>query len=293
MGERQHLVPTAGGRRIAVESYGDPAGVPVFFFHGWPSSRWQGALADDGAREMGVHFLSVDRPGVGESDIHVGRSLRDWPPVLATLGDYFGADRFFVMGVSGGGPYVLASAWGLPDRVRGAAVVSGAPPLAGRADVSRLMPVYQALLKAYSRNPEAVRILFRALRKVATIRPPVWLWRLLLLTLPRCDREGLLEPGVLDRAWKGYRGAWIGHPDGVFHDAKIYAEPWGFDPAGISCLVHLWHGRDDSNFRWSLAEELAASIPGCVVKMLDGEGHYSLIARHHREILAELLAAER
>jgi pimeloyl-ACP methyl ester carboxylesterase len=284
-------VPIGADRRVAVESYGDPAGIPVFFYHGWPSSRWQGALADETARELGIHLLSVDRPGVGESDLHVGRELRDWPPVLAALADHFQAEKFYVWGVSGGGPYVLASAWALPERIKAAAVVSGAPPLAGRSDVSTLMPVYQALLSAYRRHPEFMRRVFRALRPVAVVRPPDWLWRALLYTLPECDREGLNEPGIFERAWQGYHGAWIGHPDGVFHDARIYAEPWGFDPAEIRVPVRIWHGRDDRNFHWPLAEELAARIPNSHVRFIDHEGHYSLIVRHHREILTDLLKA--
>jgi pimeloyl-ACP methyl ester carboxylesterase len=112
-----------------------------------------------------------------------------------------------------------------------------------------------------------------------------------LYTLPECDREGLNEPGVFDRAWPGYAGAWTGHRDGVFHDARIYAEPWGFDPAEIRIPVRIWHGRDDRNFQWPLAEELAARIPHSRIRLLDREGHYSLIVRHHREILSDLLQA--
>lgn len=287
------LVPVPGGRRVAVQSYGDPTGAPVFFFHGWPSSRFQGALADESARELGVRFLALDRPGVGHSDLHEGRKLRDWPDVLAAVADHFSADTFRVLGVSGGGPYALASAWALPQRVKAAAVVSGAPPLAERADVSTLMPAYQALLWAYRRHSDAVRRAFRWSRGVATIRPPRWLWRAIMLAIPPCDRRALDDPAELDRAWAGYAGAWIGHRDGVFHDARIYAEPWGFDLADIRVPVRLWHGREDRNFHCSLAEEVAARIPGCHARMLEGEGHYSLLMLRHREILLDLMSDPR
>jgi len=284
------FVAGPGGRRVAVESYGDPRGEPVFFFHGWPSSRWQGELADDSARELGIRFLAIDRPGIGGSDVHIGRTLLDWPPLLAAVADHFQVARFRVLGLSGGGPYALASAWALPDRVIAAAFVSGAPPLADRADVSALMPVYRWLLWLYRRHPEFIRRVFRAGRGPATLRPPRWLWKMILLAIPPCDRRALDTPVVLDRAWAGYAGAWIGHPDGVFHDARIYAEPWGFDVERIRVPVRLWHGREDRNFRVALAEELAARIPNCAVKTIADEGHYSLLMLRHREILLDLMS---
>ncbi len=284
------LVRVPGDRDVAVQSYGDPAGEPVFFFHGWPSSRFQGALAHESACELGIHFLSVDRPGIGGSTLHEGRSLRDWPMLIEALADHFGARKFRVLGVSGGGPYVLASAWALPERVFAAAVVSGAPPLAERADVSTLMPIYRLLLAAYRRHPAFIRAVFRIGRGPATLRPPRWLWRVLLHAIPACDRRALDQPHVLDRAWAGYAGAWTGHPDGVFHDARIYAEPWGFDLSEIRVPVRLWHGREDRNFHYPLAEEVAARIPGCHARMIEGEGHYSLIMLRHREILLDLMS---
>jgi len=112
----------------------------------------------------------------------------------------------------------------------------------------------------------------------------------LLRAIPPCDRCAMDDPLVFERAWAGYAGAWIGDPDGVFHDARIYAEPWGFDPAEIRVPVRLWHGREDRNFHWPLAEEMAARIPNCHTRLLEGEGHYSLFMLRHREILLDLLS---
>ena len=41
---------------------------------------------------------------------------------LRQLADHLGVERFFVAGMSGGGPYALAAAHYLPDRVAGATV---------------------------------------------------------------------------------------------------------------------------------------------------------------------------
>ena len=277
------------GRRVAVENYGDPNGAPVFFFHGWPSSRLQGSMFHEAACALGARVLAVDRPGVGASDYHPDRTLLDWPALLGEIADALNCGTFRVMAISGGGPYALAAAWAMPDRVLAAAVCCGAPPLAERADVSKLLPAYRAMLALYRRNPGAMRHGMRLIRHFATIRIPFWMFRLLLKTLPAPDAEVLSERATFDAKWAAYAGAWIGDRDGVLGDARIYAQPWGFEPGDIRVPVRLWHGKADASFHWTLAAELAARIPGCRARMIDGEGHYSIAFRHCGEILRDLI----
>lgn len=277
------------GRRVAVESYGDPQGEPVFFFHGWPSSRQQGELGHEAASALGLRLLALDRPGICGSDYHPNRTLLDWPPLLAEVADRLKIDRFRLMAISGGGPYALAAAWGLPERVIAAAVCCGAPPLAEREDVSGLLPAYRLLLRSYRWHPGIMQRCFRLVRPLATIRPPGWLFRLMVQTMPAPDAAALSQPGFLELKWAGYVGAWRGDRDGVFGDARIYAQPWGFRPEDIRVPVRLWHGKDDANFHWKFAVELAARIPNCTAQFVDNEGHFSLVFRRCDEILRDLI----
>lgn len=289
MTKATELLTLRTGRRVAVESYGDPRGAPVFFFHGWPSSRWQGGLFHEAACALGVRLLAVDRPGVGDSDYHPDRTLLDWPPLLAEVADRLGCETFRLMAISGGGPYALAAAWAMPERVVATALCCGAPPLAERADVSALLPAYRRLLALYRWNPEVMRRCLRLVRPLATIRPPFWLFRLMLKSLPDADAEFLSDRATLDEKWAAYAGAWRGPRDGVFGEARIYAQPWGFQPEDIRVPVRLWHGKEDANFHWTMAAELAARIPGCRVRLLDGEGHYSIAFRRCGDILRDLI----
>ena len=56
------------GRRLSFARYGDPHGRPLFYFHGMPGSRLEGAVIDDPAREKGIRVVAPDRPGMGWSD---------------------------------------------------------------------------------------------------------------------------------------------------------------------------------------------------------------------------------
>ena len=118
------------GRRMGFAQYGDPAGRPLFFFQGTPSSR---LLHPDQTitRSLGVRHIQLDRPGFGLSDFQPGRTLLDWPDDVAKVADRLGIERFAVVGVSGGGPYVAACAYRIPQRLTAAAMVGSVAPLDG------------------------------------------------------------------------------------------------------------------------------------------------------------------
>ena len=273
--------------RVTFREFGDQNGAPLFFFHGWPGSALQGAMMHDLARELGVRVIAPDRPGIGTSPMIAGRKLADWPAQLAALADSLGIDRFVVLGVSGGGPYALAAAWGLPERIVSANVVCGAPPVAELAETGRLHPSYRFLIWLYRNRPQAVRAIFAAARpfmfwaEAARFLPP------LRISLPRPDAEALADPAYFDVIFGCQRDAFA-NLDGLFTDAEIYAEPWGFRPEEIEVPVHFWHGLEDANFHHSLASDLAARIPGAELTLVENEAHFSLPIRRVREVLANI-----
>ena len=41
---QDQFITLSSGRKLCYVECGDPRGVPMFYFHGWPSSRLQGEL---------------------------------------------------------------------------------------------------------------------------------------------------------------------------------------------------------------------------------------------------------
>lgn len=117
------------GRILAYEKYGDPKGKPFFYFHGWPASRLSGKHVAKAAEKLKLRLISPDRPGIGFSTFKPNRKLLDWPDDIIQLADHLGIKKFSVAGSSGGGPYVLACAYKIPDRLVSAAVIAGLGPL--------------------------------------------------------------------------------------------------------------------------------------------------------------------
>src|SRR4051794_14295837 len=101
-------VVLADGRTVSYAELGDPAGAPVIYLHGTPSSRLDLVFKDAELRVRGLRVVGVDRPGYGRSTIRSGMSLVDCAADVGEVAAALGFDRFGVLGISGGGPYAAA-----------------------------------------------------------------------------------------------------------------------------------------------------------------------------------------
>lgn len=112
------------GRVLFYRSVGE--GTPVIALHGMGSSSltWKQAKA-----EPGVRLIALDRPGYGGSSPPPAcYSYAQFASDLLEFADAMALDRFCVAGHSSGGPYALAAAAVLPERVVACASVSSDPP---------------------------------------------------------------------------------------------------------------------------------------------------------------------
>jgi len=282
------VVQLENGGQIAIDEYGDLAGEPVFFCHGWPSSRTMAVLTEDAARDLGLRIISADRPGVNESAFQKGRKLIDWPTLLQELADKMNITKFRLLAISGGAPYAYVSGWALPQNVKAIAVVSGAPPISELHEHDGLLKLYRWMLALYRRQPQLLRRCFQAARPFVSIRMPIRFRPILLKFLQPCDAAVLRDSRAFEACFESQRQAWRASAEGVMVDAEIYALPWGFALEDVRVPVHLWHGKTDRTFSYRLAEQVAARLPNCQAHFVEGAGHYSLPIRHMHEILADL-----
>ena len=295
-----HDLPTAqaprywqapSGRLLAWNEYGYPAGRPLIYVHGWPSSRLQGRLVHHLARERGLRVLAPDRPGMGRSTYEPGRRLESWPQLIAGFANSLGIGRFAQLGVSGGGPYVLASAAMLGDRVTASAVLCGAVPLAG-ADRCGLHPAYRMLL-ALRRLPKCwFTPPLRIATRVATgdpCKPPVsWI----LASLPAEDRALLAQHPEVQRVLaESFREGVRQGGRGVMEDAEIYCHPWSLPLEQIHSPIRYWHGGRDGNISVDMVRTFTSRIPGARLDVDSEEGHFSLAIHRARDAMDHLAAA--
>lgn len=110
-----HIHPTLGdtitlknGNKIGYLEFGDPSGIPIFYFHGSLSSRIEAGIFAEYAAKNGLQLISLDRPSIGLSDPPHQFSFIDWPMAVAETADVLGIERFSVCGTSGGGAFACA-----------------------------------------------------------------------------------------------------------------------------------------------------------------------------------------
>lgn len=268
----------SSGRKLAFAEHGNLQGEPAFYFHGWPSAKIQGLLMDDAGKEFGIRLVTPDRPGIGESDPQPGRRLLDWPPVLAELAEHLGWDKFHIIGVSGGGPYVYAVAHTMPERLLSASVVCGAPPL-GLLGTADLFWPYRMTLLIRRRMHFMLRAVFGLGARIAKQTPQQRPMRWLLGMLNEEDRRVMRDEKVHSIITQGFRDALRQSVEHVQADADIYLSDWDLDLRSIRYPLHLWHGREDRNIPFSYAEKVASMLPNVTTHWLDRDGHYSIAAK--------------
>lgn len=286
----------ADGRRLGYAIFGDPAGLPVVHFHGALMSRWEGFWLHAPARAAGVRLISVDRPGIGNSDMAPGRRVSDWPRDVEQLAAHLSLPRFTVLGVSGGGPYALACAAALADRVRRVLLVAGAAPLA-EPEVFALMSRRQrTVLGAMMGRPRLMRSFIFALKCMPDLIRVLVLGAALgglspadlrLVKNPELAKAKQAMPACARQAPFG------ASVDGPAWDGHLHSIPWGFELSAVRVTVDLWYADDDRIIPPTMGRWLAARLPARETRVFPDDGHISLIIGRAAEYFAALVQSAR
>ncbi len=282
-GKEDAILRLADGRRLGYAEYGDPAGWPLLFFHGTPGSRIMARFAAATAAEFGVRLLAPERPGFGLSEPQPGRRLLDWAADVEELADQLGLERFAVIGVSGGGPYVLACAWRMGARLEAAGVISSLAPV-DRMKLE-LRPGHR-LTAVVVRRPPLVNPILRGLARIVHRRPELII-QLMGLVAHRQDRNILSQPEVRRTQLDGIIEAFRQGPWGTASELALLSRPWGFEVGEIRAPVSLWHGEADAIVPVGMGRYLAAQLPRCQARFIPGAGHL-WIFEGYQEVFREL-----
>jgi pimeloyl-ACP methyl ester carboxylesterase len=273
---RDDIVALPDGRALAYTVIGASGhlGAPdvpvVCYQHGAPGSRLELLGLDNAFAAAGICVVTPDRPGYGGSTPHAGRTTAAWADDVAALTDHLGADRFAVLGLSSGGPYAVACAALLGDRVVGAVVAAGNTDMSWPGARDGYLESELALMELD--EPDAA--------------------------VTRCVElygddgagffDGEMDPGPTDNAWladdsnsaalfaamdEAFRQGVVGYA----HDIWVQGRAWTFDPSTIACPVVVAHGEDDRLVPIAHSRHTASMIPGAEMRRISGVGHLSMV----------------
>jgi pimeloyl-ACP methyl ester carboxylesterase len=277
------------GRVLGYAEYGTPQGKPLFYFHGWPSSRVEfGGLNGDAiASELNVRVIAIDRPGFGLSGYQPHHRFTDWPQDVSRLADALGFDCFPVIGYSASSPYTLACAHALADRLTAVGVVSGVAQPFSAPGATQGMPTIMLWTTARI-HPRLTWFMFNMMKNTLANAPRD--------QLPKDAKQAMMaeadfafikeHPKVngvnLDGGVEALRQGGLGPAEA----GALYWKPWGFRLEDIHTKVHVWHGEEDLNAPFAAhGKVLAEKLPNVEAKFYPGEGHISLIHKYLKTII--------
>jgi pimeloyl-ACP methyl ester carboxylesterase len=239
-------------------------GLAVFWHHGTPNIGAPPEPLFPAAAELGIRWVSYDRPGYGGSTPCPGRDVASAASYVAGVADALGIGRFAVMGHSGGGPHALACGALLPGRVLGVVSLAGMAPFGaeGLDWFAGMAASGVASLRAAAGGRAAKE---RHQASGAEYDPEF---------TPA-------DLAALDGAW-----AWLGDvvgpaieagPGGLIDDDLAYVAPWGFGPAQVTVPVLFAHGGRDRVVPSSHGEWLARRCPSAQLRLYPEDGHISVL----------------
>lgn len=305
------LSPSTVGipRRVKVTQWGTPlasAKHVVFYFGGMPASAEEPALhsATSGHEDVyaarQIHLVCIDKPGMGQSSFAYRFQIRrDWPCIVDQVAQQLHMNgRYGVMGMSNGGPYVMASLTHpeVAHRVKAGCMIVGVSDAWASGYFSCRSPstLFEGI---YNSLPLAVA---GPLNALALNLGSLYLFRLggfesVFKKLPP-EAKTPLKAVLRDGAATMGLGAAVDcqqglsplfarqskdmEPESVHRQAELAYQ-------NIRVPVSMWYGTKDSSVPMGSAEWLESQIPQATLhKVEDGHGLYFF---HADEVLDDFV----
>lgn len=264
------LLKLSDGRIFGYTEYGDPKGKPLFFFHGWPGSRFAGKEADVAAKKLGVRIISTDRPGIGLSYFKKNRKLLDWPDDISELADYLKIKKFSLLGVSGGGPYVAVCAYKIPQRIIKAGIVVGLAPVTKKTLEGMS---FQGKLGWANYHKFPLLRTLSALNSAILFKHIPFLGKLLAFPTKQDHLAYLEAVKNMTGEESSVKEAFAQGIKGPSEELRVYTDDWGFDVKNIKAKVYLWYGAKDKCVSLNMARYYHSRIKGSKLFIDKDGGH--------------------
>ena len=275
------------GRRLGYAEYGDPAGRPLIFLHGTPSTRVMFRLGDRAAKEAGVRLIAPDRPGLGLSDLDPRRTIPDFADDVASLADRLSLGRFPLAGISGGGPYAAACGARLGGRLTALGLVSAMAPVVSPAIRKHLNARY-SVIYGIGRRSRLMTALGTKLFRRTFAGNPDRVMRFAMSAMAGPDRDILADDWTQACLIASAEDALSQGTSGLVTELALMSRAWGFEPSDISVPTFLWHGEADTIVPAAFGRWLAERIPDCRTRFIPGAGHFWIVA-NGAEVMRRLI----
>ncbi|KAK6156282.1 hypothetical protein DH2020_010530 [Rehmannia glutinosa] len=262
--------------------------------------------------KMGIHIVSFDRPGYGQSDPDPKRTIKSTALDIEELGDQLNlGPKFYIIGNSMGGQVV----WGClkyishrfvnlsnDDRLAGAALIAPVVNYWWPGFPSNLST--EAYYQQFPQDQWALRVVHRAPWLVYWWNTQKWFPHSSVITgkpnftAPDLKVLAKVAGRLADRGYATQQGVY----ESLHRDMMVGFGRWDFDPTNLENpfvdgegSVHLWHGTEDGLVPVSLQRYIAEKLPWIQYHELPNAGHLFAYADNSAKdaILSTLLTGDK
>ena len=234
-----------------------------------------------------IRLIAPDRPGFGQTDFVDGvTTLENWPNDVVALADSLGIDKFVVFAPSGGGPFALACAWKIPERLTSVGLFAGVGPLNTETEENLASPIHMMWTKA-PKLPGIFKLQMKLFSWLAMRYPNMYI-KMVLKEFGETDREVYERLNIAEFIKTDRNESYRQGGNGSWYDAMIPGN-WPIPLNEIKTKTHLWQGEDDISVPVAMGKYLADHIPNCEAEFMKGAGHFWLF-EHVSEMLEKLIS---
>ena len=260
----------------------------VLFFHGFPGSSAQVEPFRSFVDSFNLDVVCVDRPGYHLSLPSLEQSSHFQQVCELALGlvTSLGWKSCEVIAVSGGTPYSVEFTKSYPGFVSRLSIVCGLGPV-GHSDFRKFLN-WKAVL-ALRMIPLVPAYVFKRVMSKSSetkpFNPKLIEFVRLFLPMSEADRIAAMVPLNQLILQSSLAEAFLQSGFGPQSDAKYYFSKSAFDLGDYSGPVNFWHGDQDLILPLDMAKKMVNQLPGSVLNVIPGEGHYSFAFNHLGRVL--------
>jgi pimeloyl-ACP methyl ester carboxylesterase len=231
--------------------------------------------------KYGFRIIAPDRPGVAQSTFRNGWTILDYALDMADLADYLGINTFGAMGISGGGPTLMASAFAIPERLHCVIDLACAMPVYGDP---QMLDHLGTLDRLYARLGDHMpltlfKIPFSILGIMQSLmKSPASFAKMFDSSLCSADMELFQIADFQYLFMRDFQELFRNGAVGPAYDAQTVYRHWGFNLSDIRTHIEVFHGAADKFVPPEFSEFLAENVPDTRINHIEGQGHFCHLA---------------
>jgi pimeloyl-ACP methyl ester carboxylesterase len=280
----KNILRLSDGKKLCYAEYGERGGEPVFLFHGNPGVRLSWGLYPDSPFLNNIRIIAPDRPGYGFTE-YKKNALEKWPNDITELADHLKIKKFHLFAPSGGGPYALACAWKIPERLKSTGIFGSVGPYTKESvkGVNRPLKVLWNLA-----NPLffLVKLQNRIMARYARKNPEKLFKVIRDLELSDYDKQIAAKESIEKIFIEVFPESYRQNGIGSAYDVTL-PKNWNIPLDQIKSKIILWNAEEDG-LVGNMTKYLAGQLPNAELISIPEAGHMWIV-EHIKEVLEKLM----